>query len=352
MGEGMGKVDRDFLSRVLVRNLGARSKDVLVGPGMGLDNAVISIGRGKVMVVTADPISIIPSIGMDDSAWLTVHEIASDLLTSGVRPQFAVLDYNLPPSLDMDDFEIYVKAVGRECASLGIAIIGGHTGKYPGSDYSVVGGGMMMGIAGKSEYVTPAMVRRGDDIIMTKGSAIEATAVLSRAFPERVEKAVGTKAAKVARGYFRLCSTVEDATVAASAGLRSAVTSMHDATEGGVFGALYELAQSSGRTLNVDRERMLVSDVSERVCGLFGLDPLLTVSEGTLIVTCRHESSSEVVSRLSDRGIAAAVIGTAGGPTRRRLLVSARGRNAAEFVPPRFDPYWAAYSRGLENGWK
>jgi len=129
MEGGLGKVDRNFLGRVLVRNLGARSDDVLVGPGLGLDNAVLSIGAGRVMIVTADPLSMIPSLGMEESAWLTVHELASDLTTSAVRPQFAVLDYNLPPSLSMGDFEVYVKAVGRECSKLGVSIIGGHTGR-------------------------------------------------------------------------------------------------------------------------------------------------------------------------------------------------------------------------------
>ena len=88
MEGGLGKVDRDFLRRVLLRNLGAKNADILVGPGMGLDNAVLSIGAGRVMVITADPLSMIPSVGMEDSAWLTVHELASDLTTSAVKPQF------------------------------------------------------------------------------------------------------------------------------------------------------------------------------------------------------------------------------------------------------------------------
>ncbi len=352
MQGGLGKVDRDFLRRVLVKNLGRSNPDVLVGPGMGLDNAVISIGDGRIMVVTADPISIIPSVGMEDSAWLTVHELASDLLTSGVRPQFAVLDYNLPPALEMDEFERYVKAVGKECSRLGISIIGGHTGKYPGSDFSVVGGGMMMGIAADSDYVTPRMIQGGDDVIMTKGSAIEATAVLARTFPRTVESKLGKKVTETARGYFHLCSTVEDALLAGSVGLRSGgVTSMHDATEGGVLGALYELAQSSDRTLEVDRKRILVSDVSRRVCGLFGLDPMLTVSEGTLLVTSRPRSSPEVLEKLSKKGIQAAIIGRAGKSGSPSLVVTSGGRRR-EYVPPKFDPYWKAYAEGLEGGWK
>ncbi|MDA4136247.1 MAG: AIR synthase family protein [Thaumarchaeota archaeon] len=352
MEGGLGKVDRDFLRRVLVRHLGAKNSDVIVGPGMGLDNAVLSIGPGRVMVVTADPLSMIPSIGMEDSAWLTVHELASDLATSAVRPQFVVLDYNLPPSLRMDDFERYVKAVGKECSKLGVSIIGGHTGKYPGSDFSVVGGGMMMGIAGDREYVTPSMIQEGDDLIMTKGSAIEATAVLARAFPKTVEEKLGKAVSNRARAYFGLCSTVQDAVTASSVGLRSdGVTSMHDATEGGVLGALYELAQSSKRTVQIDKRKVIVSEESARVCGMFGLDPLVTVSEGTLLVTCRPHRSPEVLRRLLKKGISAAVIGSAGKRGQGRLLVSS-GAKGVHYVPPKLDPYWEVYARGIEKGWK
>jgi hydrogenase expression/formation protein HypE len=352
MEGGLGKVDRDFLRRVLLRNLGAKNEDVLVGPGMGLDNAVLSIGGGRVMVVTADPLSMIPSVGMEDSAWLTVHELASDLTTSAVRPQFAVLDYNLPPSLSMEDFQRYVKAVGKECSKLGVSIIGGHTGKYPGSDFSVVGGGMMMGTAAESDYVTPKMMQDGDDVIMTKGSAIEATAVLARTFPRTVQQKLGRAVVDKAKGYFHLCSTVRDAVVASSVGLGSdGVTSMHDATEGGVLGALYELASSSGRKLHIDRAAIIVSEESRRVCGLFGLDPFVTVSEGTLLVTCRPHRSPEVLRRLQKKGIAAAVIGDVGKHGSGRLVVTSDGRSR-QYVPPKFDPYWRAYTTGLEKGWK
>jgi len=353
MAAGLGKVDRDFLRRVLVRNLGAKNKDVLVGPGMGLDNAVISIGARRVMVVTADPVSIIPSIGMEESAWLTVHELASDISTSAVRPQFAVMDYNLPPSLAMEDFERYLKAVGRECSKLGVSVIGGHTGKYPGSDFTVVGGGMMMGSAGLDEYITPAMVQEGDDVIMTKGSAIEATAVLARAFPETVRHHLGERMAKKAREHFHDCSTFQDAVTASSVGVRSeGVTSMHDATEGGVLGGLFELAQSSKRTLSIDRRRLILSEECESVCRLFGLDPLVTVSEGTLLVTSRPHRSEEVLGRLSKSGIKAAVIGRAGRRGRGRLMVRAESGRLGEYLPPKYDPYWAAYALGVEKGWK
>ncbi len=352
---GLGKVDRDFLSRVLLRNTGAKSDSVIVGPGVGLDNAVLAVGGGRVMVVTADPLSIIPSMGMQRSAWLTVHELASDLTTSAVRPQFAVLDFNLPPSLKMSEFGRYAKAVSDECGRLAISIVGGHSGKYAGSDFSVVGGGVMMGLADEDGYLTPRMMQEGDAILMTKGSAIEATAVLSLAFPRRTEEALGSgRLAQRARGYLRLCSTVEDALAVSSVGIREeGVTSMHDATEGGVLGALYELARASGRELSVERERIYVSEESSAVCAAFGLDPLVTLSEGTLVITCRPERVEEGMRALSRKGIRGFGIGRVG--TRRgegRLSLSSAGGRAREFIPPKFDPYWRAYAKGVENGWK
>ncbi len=113
--EQQGKVPREFLESVVFANLGARRSSVLVRPGHGLDNAVISLGGKKVLLVTSDPLSVIPSIGMDESAWLSVHLIASDLATSGVSPQFAMLDLNLPPEMGLASVGAYLKAIGGVC---------------------------------------------------------------------------------------------------------------------------------------------------------------------------------------------------------------------------------------------
>jgi hydrogenase maturation factor len=303
------------------------------------------------MLMTADPLSIIPSLGMANSAWLTVHELASDLATSAVAPQFAVLDYNLPPSLELKDFESYAIAVSEECKRLGVSIVGGHTGRYPGCGFSIVGGGMMMGMADDDSYVTPRMIRADDEIIMTKGAAVEAAAVLALTFPETVEKRAGTKAARRAAANIRSCSTVEDALTASSAGIRSdGVTAMHDATEGGVLGGLYELARTSGRTLHVERAKIRVPQVNRLVCEAFGLDPLTTISEGTLLITCRPKRSSDVLGRLSARGIDAFRIGRVGG--RGPELLVSDGSFARTYVPPKFDAYWKVYEEGVKKGWK
>jgi hydrogenase maturation factor len=125
---------------------------------------------------------------------------------------------------------------------------------------------------------------------------------------------------------------------------------MHDATEGGVMGGLYELARTSGRTLHVERERVHVSAESRSVCAAFGLDPLVTVSEGTLLIACRPAHSEDVLQRLAAKDIDGFRIGTVGsrGP---RLSLAEKGAHQT-YVPPKLDPYWAVYARGVKRGWK
>ncbi len=347
-----GKPDPSFMKRVVFKHLGAANQSVIVGPRLGHDNAVLRLDEERVLVVTSDPISIIPTIGMAKSAWLSVHLIASDFTTSGSKPQFANFDYDLPQGLDTSDLEEYLTAVDRECKRLGIAIVGGHTGSYPGSGFTVIGGGTFFGVVKKDEYLTPAMARDRDAVLITKGAAIEATAVLANAFPHTVEKNLGKKVAEKARSYLFQCSTVVDAIAAASIGIKDdGVTSMHDATEGGVLGGLRELATASGRTFTVDTSRIFVSEETIKVCSLFEIDPLKTLSEGTLILTCRPERADEIRRGLRREGIQSFDVGRVGGHPGTGLWLRSGKASPRRFSRAGRDQYWDAYARGIENNW-
>lgn len=348
----LGKLGRKSLEQIIFRNLGLKNSSVIVRPGHGFDNAVLSLGNKRVLVLTADPLSIIPSIGMEESAWFTMHLLASDFTTSSLKPQFAVLDFNLPVELRLDDFEAYIKALSRECKKLGIAIVGGHTGKYPGCDFTVAGGGVLFGIGDEDEYLTPAMMSPGDRIIMTKGAAIASTGLLSRLFPKQVNERLGRGLLETARPYLFHCSTVKDAIIASSVGIRNeGVTSMHDATEGGVLGALYEISSASKRAIVIEREGIFVSRETRLICSLFGLDPLISLSTGTLIITCRPDRVGEVQTKLRRNNVENFMIGEVRDDREKGLWVSTRGNKAKPFTGPESDPYWSAYSKARSRGW-
>ena len=152
------------------------------------------------------------------------------------------------------------------------------------------------------------------------------------------------------KSTLRDCSTVRDAQAAASIGLRERVTSMHDATEGGVLGGAFELSSACGLPVIVRRERIHVPEEAAAVCGAFGLDPLTTLSEGTLLVTCRPGSVEDVRAALAEEMVESYEIGRIGRRSQGRgLWVSSRG-SKPEPHTPNPDGYWRAYSDAAGRG--
>ncbi len=346
----MGKVGNDFLKRVVYNQLGCSRDEVLAGPGFGLDNSVIRLGNGKVMVSTTDPLSFIPSIGPSDSAWLSAHLIASDIATSGLSPQYGIFDFNLPPFMSNSLFAKYWKSFHRTCQELGVSIIGGHTGRYQGCGYSIIGGGVMMATGTRNSYVTPAMGVIGDDLILTKGIAIETTAILTRAFPRRVRLALGSKLFSRAWKSIHQVTVVQDALLASSVGIRDkGVTAMHDATEGGVVAALLELARASRAGLRLDIDAMVPSEEAGLVCKLFQLAPLKSLSEGSLVVSVRPLATKRVLDALSVGGVNARVVGSLVDRKRGDKASGRKGTTRLEY--PAKDPYWEAFQKAQAKGW-
>ncbi len=344
----LGKAGRRFMEDVVYASLGAKSGLTKTGPLTGLDNAVLMAGRGRVMIVTVDPVSAIPAIGADLSAWLSVHLVASDYTTSGTAPEFATFSYNFPVDMPDSDAAAYVRSVGRACRDLGVEVVAGHTGSYPGSGYTVIGAGTMFGFPRAGSYVEPTMVRDGDRILVTKHAAIEAAASLAGSFPEFTEARAGRRAARAARAMLRLCSTVRDASVAAGIGLRKdGVTAMHDATEGGVLGALAEMASASGKAFSVDSDSIPVSAPARGVCRAFGIDPLTSLGEGALLITCVPDRVGSLKDAMEESRIQATEIGSVG--RGEGLWVSGGGRKP-KLVRPGPDGYWRAYLRSTRMG--
>ena len=346
----IGKFPLDLIEKIVYPRLGAHRPEILVGPGHGCNNAVIRLGHNQVLVVTADPLSMIPALGVQDSAWLSVNLLASDLATCGFPPQFMMVNLCLPPSMSDNEFEEYWRAFHESCKKLGIAILGGHTGKYVGCDYTIIGGGVMMTLAPENQYLSSNMSKPGDLLIMTKGVAIAATGILARVFPETIEKAYGSAFLKRAQAYFGKFSVVEDALTAASVGLREkGVTAMHDVTEGGLLGAFYELSEASGNGLEIELSDVIVTEEAKLVCDLFNIDPYSTLSEGTLIISVKPEQAQEVLQALKLKRIRSKVIGKVTDLRDGRWIKRNGVREALK--KPSVDPYWKAYWKAHQEGW-
>lgn len=345
--EPTGKIASRAFRDVIFPHLGAAREDVLVGPHHGMDAGIIRLGGGQVMAVTTDPLYIQPELGWERAAWFAVQIVASDAATTGLAPSHLSIDLNLPPSMTDGDLEGLWLGIDRVCREIGLAIVTGHTGRYEGCSLPMLGGATVLAIGRDDAYVTPAMARPGDTIVITKGVALETAALLAVSFPDLLASRLGPHAAAAQRLFWGL-SVVRDARIAAGGGVRSrGVTAMHDATERGLFGGLHEIAEASGVGMIVDRAAIGIAPEVRSVCDLFHINPFETSSEGTLILTCTAPHVAEVMSRLDDAGIPTYRIGEVV-PADQGVRLAAGGRDEPLPIPAE-DAFWPAFVAAREG---
>lgn len=343
----IGKISPEIFNELIFPRLGAKSDNILVGPQNGVDVGIVEIG-GKAVSFTCDPVFIVPEYGWERAAWFAIHILASDAVTCGLKPEFLSIDLNLPMEMTKEQLEVMWDTMHRECKRLRISVICGHTARYENCHYPMVGGATIVGIGEKNEYVTPRIARAGDKIIITKGPAIEATGIFATMFPQLMKKEFGHDFSKRAQGIFYQMSVVEDAMTAVSVGVReNGVTAMHDATECGVWGGLYELAQAAGLGVRVEKEQIVVEDCVVEICSYFDIDPYASISEGTLIIACREHKAREVVEALSHKSIKSSIVGELTEPGKGIVLVE--GGKDKNLEHPIVDPFWKAFYGALEK---
>lgn len=341
----IGKIDEAVFRALIKDKLGRRDRSVLVPPRTGVDAGVVDLGGGRVLVVAEDPIFTMPRLPLETFGRFTVHIGASDVAVMGVKPRYMTYSLLLPPETRRGDIGRLVEAIHRAALGLGIAIVGGHTGYYPGFVAPTIGGITVFGLARKGEYVTPAGARPGDEIVLTKGPAIETAGLLAVLREEELRARYPAALVARAKGLTEAITVVEDALTAMAAG---GVTAMHDATEGGVVGGLAEMASASGVGMEVDEALFVYPDEVRMVCEAFAIDPVRAIAEGSLLVTVRPDKSRRVLARLRRRGIAASVVGRVLRDRRRRTIRRLDGRTEKLAVPDQ-DPFWPAFFQGLKK---
>lgn len=356
-----GKLDPAELERLVLGRLGAARDEVLFGPGAGRDVAVVRVGAGRVVAITTDPLSLIPALGPERSARLAVHLVASDLWTSGIPPAWATVALDLPVELDESQVDRYLQALHEEWSRLGVAVVAGHTGRYPGSALTIVGAATLMGIGDEGRWIGAPFVRPGDRALVTRGCAIETTAIAAHLFPKRFERFLEeqaggsderTAALERARELIDQVSVVEDCRIAIQCGVRDqGVSALHDATEGGVLGGLVEFARAAQCDLRVERAKIPLSLEARAACAAFAIDPYSALSEGTLLIAARPDHAPRILEALGSSGIVAVEVGEfVRGPGILWWTEPEGDATRIDIAPS--DPYWPAYQRAVHEGWE
>ena len=295
-----GKLPPWLLQRVLPA--GSEDASVLVGPGVGRDAAAILVGD-RIVVAKNDPITFATAGGEEH----LVEVNANDIACMGGTPRWMMVTGLLPFGITPAEVERNFARLAKACRRRSVELIGGHTEVVFGLERPILVG-MMLGEAAPEDFLRPGQARPGHVLLMTKGLAIEGTALLARELRSELEDAIGPEHVAYAAGMIKQpgISIVREAALALAAG---GVTALHDPTEGGLATAVRELAMTSDAGVELDEAAIAVLPETREVAGALGLDPLGMLASGSLLIAVRPEAVDRVMDALVAGRVPVAKIG-------------------------------------------
>jgi hydrogenase expression/formation protein HypE len=298
----LGKLTADHLSSLLKR-YAVSGERVIVGPGVGEDAAVIDFGD-TYLVAKSDPITFVA----DNIGWYVIAVNANDIATRGATPKWFLATILLPEQHTTPAMVEQIFAqLAEACQRYAIALCGGHTEVTYGLERPIVVG-HMLGEVAKDRLVVTAGAQVGDNLILTKGLAIEGTSIVAHARAEALRAHYPAAMLDRCRNFIHTpgISVVDDALTACECG---GVHAMHDPTEGGLATGLHELAEAAGVGLRIQADALPIFPETRQFCHRYQLDPLGLIASGALLIAAAPDQTGRIVAALQARQIPAAVIG-------------------------------------------
>ncbi len=316
-----GKLAESVLKRSILKQLHFKRADVCLAAGVGEDCAAFFVAEDEVAVLSSDP--VIWEDSLDGRCG--VHANLNDLAAGGAQPVGLMLTALLPPGVEEPEMRSMVQTIAQECEPLQVQILGGHTEVTDAVNRPIVSM-TAVGKAKKGMLISTGGVRPGDDVIVTKWIGLEATAKLAHNRREELLSRYPGHLLDDAERFEQYFSIIPEAATAVKSGVRA----MHDVTTGGIFGALWELAEASGVGLEIELKKIPIRQETVEICEFFDLNPYQLGSTGSLLLAA--EDGNRLVLDLKQQGIPAVVIGKATAEN-DRVVINEEERRFLE--PPR-----------------
>lgn len=295
----VGKLDSDLLKASVIDKIKFRRPEVLVRAGVGEDCAVIDFGEYE-CVMSTDPITA----SVTDIGRLAIHISCNDIASNGIQPVGIMLAVMLPPGTTKKDVETIMAQAAEAAELCGVEIIGGHTEVTPAVNRPVIVS-TAIGRGKKWQSASAQNLQVGDYIIMTKSAGLEGTGIIASDYEEDLLKVLTREEIETAKQLLDDISVVKEGTVAGAVGTNG----MHDVTEGGILGAIWEMCQIAGVGAEVWGDEVLVAEVTKKICKYYGIQYMRLISSGSMIIMAKPEKKDEILKKLAVAGVAARVIG-------------------------------------------
>jgi len=296
-----GKLPNDLLETFLA-DLAVEDPSVLIAPGIGQDTAAVDIENENVLILKSDPITFVT----DAISEYAILVNANDIVTSGAQPRWFLTTLLFPPDTTPGRIGQVMMEIQRVCRKWGITLCGGHTEVTDAVTRPVVTG-MLIGTVDRDRLIDKQRMRPGDAVILTKGVAVEGTAIIAGEFSEKLQSlGMPGDAIRGAATFLDRIGVIEEARIAAD---HPGTSAIHDVTEGGLATALDEFSIAGGHRMRIHMDRIPIFPETETICRLLDIHPLGLIGSGSLIICCRSAVAQNLCEQIRGSGIETVIIG-------------------------------------------
>ena len=328
-----GKLDSELLKKIVFDKITYRRPEVLTRPGIGEDCAVVDFGSYD-CVMSTDPITA----AVSDIGRLSIHISCNDIASNGIQPLGIMLAVMLPVGTTEEEIEEMMRQAGEVSASLGVEIIGGHTEITPAVNTPVIVS-TAIGRAPKSGSQQADQLVPGDYIMITKSAGLEGTGIIALDYEEELKSILTDEELAEAKSLLDQVSVVTEGVAAGEVGTHG----MHDVTEGGVLGAVWELCQIAGTGAEVWVDEIPVKDVTKKICSHFDIDYLRLISSGCMVIMTPPDKKEAMEAAMAASGVEISCIGVI--TEADKGIIMKTGDEISEVAPPASDELYKVVGR-------
>lgn len=295
----IGKLDSDLLKHLVFNKITYRSDDVKVRPGIGEDCAVMDFGDYE-CIMSTDPITA----AVSDIGRLAIHITCNDIASNGVQPLGIMLAVMLPEGTTADDVEHIMGQAAETAAVLKVEIIGGHTEITPAVKQPVIVS-TAIGKAASGASQNGNDMEAGDLVMMTKSAGLEGSGIIACDYGGKLAGYMSEEELRTAVSFLDRVSVVAEGIAAGKVGTHG----MHDITEGGILGAVWEMCQIAGKGVQIWEDKIPMEPETEKICEFFHIDPLRLISSGSMVIIVPKDKKDEMKAAMAEAAVACSIIG-------------------------------------------
>lgn len=295
----VGKLDSDLLQQVVIDSITYKRDEVKIRAGVGEDCAVIDFGPYD-CVVSTDPITA----SVKDIGRLSIHISCNDIASNGVEPLGITLALMLPVGTTIEDVREIMEQAGDAAREAGVEIVGGHTEVTAAVNQPVIVS-TAFGRATADSYRSVADMVPGDYILMTKTAGLEGTGIIATDLEDQLKGYLTEEEIAHAKSLLSDVSVIKEGVAAGKIGTHG----MHDITEGGVLGAVWEICQMGGCGVQLEEKDIKVDPVTVKISKKYDIDWERLISSGSMLIVAPEDKKDEIIKAVEEEGVEIGVIG-------------------------------------------